>query len=67
MSQARLDELTVSGADPDHSVDEARYITFGESILVRLLTVSHTYRSGAMRIIRARRMTRAERKIHEEG
>ena len=62
-----LDELAVSGADPDHSVGEARYITFGASSLGRLLAVSHTYRSGAVRIISARRVTRVERKIYEEG
>ena len=62
-----LDELAVSGADPDHSVGEARYITFGASSLGRLLAVSHTHRSGAIRIISARRATRAERKIYEEG
>lgn len=62
-----LDELAVSGADPDHSVGEARYITFGTSRLGRLLAVSHTHRSGAIRIISARRVTRVERKIYEEG
>lgn len=62
-----LDELAVSGADPDHSVGESRYITFGTSSLGRLLTVSHTHRQGSMRIISARRVTRAERKIYEEG
>ena len=62
-----LDELAVSGADPDHSVGKARYITFGTSSLGRLLAVSHTHRSGAIRIISARRVTRAERKIYEEG
>jgi uncharacterized DUF497 family protein len=62
-----LDELAVSGSDPDHSVSEARYITFGMSSLGRLLAVAHTYRSGGIRIISARRVTRAERKIYEEG
>lgn len=62
-----LDELAASGTDPDHSVGEARYITFGASSLGKLLTVSHTHRSGAIRIISARRMTRVERKIYEEG
>jgi len=42
-------------------------ITFGASILGRLLTVAHTHRSGAIRIISARRVTRTERKIYEEG
>jgi len=62
-----LDELAVSGSDPDHSVSESRYITFGMSSLGRLLAVSHTYRPGGIRIISARRVTRAERKIYEEG
>lgn len=62
-----LDELAVSGADPDHSVVEARYITFGTSSLGKLLAVSHTHRAGATRIISARRITRIERKIYEEG
>ncbi|MBX3279313.1 MAG: BrnT family toxin [Acidobacteria bacterium] len=62
-----LDPMAVSGADPDHSLSEERYITFGFSRLGRLLAVSHTYRPGAMRIISARRATRSERKIYEEG
>ena len=61
-----LDRLAVSGPDPDHSIEESRFITFGMSRLGRLLTVSHTYRPGAIRIISARRVTRAERKIYEE-
>ena len=62
-----LDQLAVSGPDPDYSVGESRYITFGMSSLGRLLAVSHAYRPGAIRIISARRVTRAERKIYEEG
>lgn len=62
-----LDRLAVSGPDPDHSIEESRYITFGMSRLGRLLAVSHTYRPGAIRIISARRVTRAERKIYEES
>ena len=62
-----LDQLALSGPDPDHSVGESRYITFGMSSLGRLLAVSHTHRPGGIRIISARRITRAERKIYEEG
>ena len=62
-----LDQLAVSGPDPDHSVGESRYITFGMSGLGRLLAVSHTHRQGAIRIITVRRVTRAERKLYEEG
>ena len=62
-----LDQLAVSGPDPDHTVGEPRYITFGVSGLGRLLAVAHTYRTGAIRIITARRVRRAERKLYEEG
>lgn len=62
-----LDQLAVSGRDPDHSVGESRYITFGMSSLGQLLSVSHTYRTGGIRIISARRVTRLERKLYEEG
>lgn len=61
-----LDHLAVSGPDPDHSVGESRYISFGMSSLGRLLAVSHTHRPGAIRLISARRVTRAERKLYEE-
>lgn len=62
-----LDRLALSGPDPEHSIGESRYITFGMSRLGRLLSVSHSYRPDAIRIINARRMTRGERKIYEEG
>ena len=62
-----LDQLSLSGPDPEHSVEESRYITFGMSSLNRLLSVSHTYRPGAIRIISARRVTRGERRLYEEG
>ena len=62
-----LDQLAVSGADPDHSLGESRYVTFGMSSLGKLLAVSHTYRPGGIRIIGARRVTRAERNMYEEG
>ena len=62
-----LDPLAISGSDPEHSVGESRYITFGISRLGRLLAVSHTYRPGTIRIITARRVTRGERNIYEEG
>ncbi len=62
-----LDPMAVSGPDPEHSVGEDRYITFGLSPLRRILAVCHTYRPGAIRIINARRATRGERKLYEEG
>ena len=62
-----LDRLALSGPDPDHSQDEDRYITFGVSSLGRLLAVAHTHRPGGIRLISARRVTRTERKLYEEG
>ncbi|MGH7488725.1 MAG: BrnT family toxin, partial [bacterium] len=53
--------------DPDHSEGESRILTFGLSERGRLLVVNHTERRGIVRIISARRATRAERRIYEEG
>ena len=61
------DPLAITFADPDHSEDEERYITFGLSTRKRLLVVSHAYRGNKTRIISVRLMTRKERKIYEEG
>lgn len=62
-----LDPLAVSGPDPDHSVREQRYVTFGQSSLGRLLVVAHTHQPDRIRIISARRADRSERKMYEEG
>jgi len=61
------DPLAITFADPDHSVSEQRYITFGLSRRNRLLVVSHLDRGGRIRIMSARSMTRRERRIYEEG
>ena len=62
-----LDRLAISGPDPDSSTGEARYVTVGHSPLGRLIAVFHTYRRSKIRIISARRATRIERKLYEEG
>jgi hypothetical protein len=61
------DPLALTFVDPDHSVNEQRYLTFGLSRFGRLLIVSHTDRDGRIRIISARVMTRQEVNIYEEG
>jgi len=61
------DPLAITFADPDHSENEHRFLTFGLSESSRLLVVAHTDRDGKVRIISARLMTRHERKIYEEG
>ena len=61
------DTLSATGADPDHSVGEERFITFGVSTSGRLLVVAHTERGDTIRIISARPATPGERNIYEEG
>lgn len=61
------DPLAVTFTDPDHSVNENRFITFGLSRFNRLLVVAHTDRRRNVQIISARLMTKHERKIYEEG
>ncbi len=61
------DPMAATGADPDHSVGESRYITFGLSERGRLLVVAHTERGEAIRIISARLARKGERRIYEEG
>ncbi len=61
------DTLAITFDDPDHSVDEERYLTFGLSNAGRLLVVSHTPRGDRTRISHAREVRRMERTIYEEG
>jgi hypothetical protein len=61
------DALSITGADPDHSVGEHRYVTFGQSVRGRLLAVAHTDEGDIIRIISARVATRHEKRIYEES
>ena len=63
---ALLDPLSQTELDPDHSLEEHRFIAFGISARRRLLVVSYTERAGEIRLINARLATKAERKIYEE-
>ncbi len=62
-----LDPLAVTYPDPDHSEEERREITIGQSGRQRVVFVSHIQRGDRLRIISARKATRRERKQHEEG
>ncbi len=66
-STAFGDALALTFPDPDHSLGEYRFLTFGVSRTGRLLAVSHAEREGRVRIISARETTRRERKIYEDG
>jgi uncharacterized DUF497 family protein len=62
------DPLAVTFADPDHSLGEFRYLTFGESVRGRLLVVVHVeLEGGSIRLVSARIATRGERCKYEEG
>ena len=61
------DSLSVTYVDPDHSQNEERWIIIGMSVRKRLLIVAHTDRGESVRIIRAREVTRRERKLYEDG
>ena len=59
--------MSVTGSDPDHSVGELRYVTFGMSATGKVLVISHTDTENIIRIISARVASKGERKIYEEG
>jgi uncharacterized protein len=61
------DPLYVDFYDPDHSINEHRYIIIGESRHGRLLIVSYTERGDVIRLISSREVTPTEHKIYEEG
>lgn len=60
------DDLSITVLDPDHSINEERYITVGWSMRQRLLIVAHTERGDYIRIISARLLTRSEHKAYEQ-
>ena len=54
--------------DPDHSEEEERFILLGLSVKSKILTVVHCYRDDEenIRIISARKSTKAEEKQYKE-
>lgn len=62
-----FDALSATGADPDRSLDEQRFVTFGMSSAGRLLAIAHTQENDTIRIISARKATRAEKKLYEQA
>ena len=59
------DPLATTIDDPDHSIDEFRFLTIGFTKSQRIIVVSHTEREGSIRIISAREPTPRERKQYE--
>jgi uncharacterized protein len=61
------DGQALTFSDTDHSEFEARSRTYGVSNNSRLLVVIHTERRNGIRIISARKATRYEKSIYENG
>ncbi|MBI2368831.1 MAG: BrnT family toxin [Deltaproteobacteria bacterium] len=61
------DPLALLMPDPDHSLDEERYLLLGMSNRRRLLVVAFAERPPRTRLISARRATQQERGRYEEA
>jgi uncharacterized DUF497 family protein len=63
------DPLSVTYCEPDHSVEEQRFVTVGMSKSERLSIMAMTIaviKSDKIRVIGARITTKRERKFHEQ-
>jgi len=60
------DDLSSAVRDPDHSLEEDRYLIFGISKGGKYLVVSYTERVDRIRLVSARQMTLQERKAYEQ-
>lgn len=63
------DEYAILFDDPDHSIDEDRFLIIGQIRSEQICIVSHCYRDNEnrIRIISARRATKNEQKAYLEG
>ena len=64
-----LDEKAMRYFDPDHSMDEDRFLMLGASFTLRVLVVCHCYRAGdsVIRLISARKADRKETTTYYRG
>jgi len=60
------DPLAATLPDEEHSANEPRFITIGQSIQRRVLFVVHTDGPATIRLISARKATALEKKQYEE-
>lgn len=60
------DPLALLMLDPDHSIEEQRYVLLGMSHRRRLVVVAFVEQPPRTRLISARRATRTERRRYEE-
>ena len=62
-----VDPLSMTISDPDHSVNECRYIDVGRSEKGRVLLVVYAERGSNIRLISCRKATHSERRRYEDG
>ena len=62
-----MDPWSITIPDPDHSMDEERFIDVGTSARGRLLVVVYTERGANIRLISCRKATPSERRKYETG
>jgi len=64
-----LDDNALLVDDPDHSVDEVRFLLLGLSSALRVLVICHCVRESGnvIRIISARKADRPERSAYAKG
>jgi uncharacterized protein len=60
------DPFAITIDDPEHSVDECRFIDIGTIVRGKIIVVSYVEREGKIRLISCRIATNHERKIYEE-
>ena len=63
------DEAAIEYFDPEHSVDEDRFLMLGLSGRLRVMVVSYCFKKkdSRIRIISARKATKSEERVYFEG
>ena len=64
-----FDEKAIEFDDPDHSIEEERFLLLGFSQTLKILVVCHCYRDdeSIIRVISARKATKKEQKVYFRG
>jgi hypothetical protein len=64
-----FDDSAIQFDDPDHSIDEERFLLLGFSQRLKVLVICHCYRSddSTIHIISARKATKKEQKVYLGG
>ena len=60
------DPMSITIANPDHSINEERYVDIGISSQGQILVVVYTERGETIRVISCRKATRREQRAYEQ-